>query len=129
MVEIKIQVILLNYIISIFISFYKKLVYMFWYTVSKYCIKGGTFMFIPYCTYYNEIGVGHTKWNGEFTVVHFEQPDEIYGFKTMDCTIPYYKVSNITGFSEQEVTELVDFCRNNAPLIIPASKVGGIQNI
>lgn len=86
-------------------------------------------MFIPYCTYYNETEVGHTKWNGEFTVVHFEQTDEVYGFKTMDCTIPYYRVSNIIGFSEEEVTELVDFCRNNAILVVPASKVCGIENV
>jgi len=75
-----------------------------------------------------DLEVTHSKWNGEFTLVRFEKPDAIYCFKTLDCTIPYYRVSNIVGFTEDEVAWLVQFCRNNAGSLITYSKCGGIAN-
>lgn len=86
-------------------------------------------MFYPYCIIDEKISVVHTPLNRDNSVVvHFEEPDEIYGFKTMDCMIPSYRVSNIIGFSEQEVRELVTFCRHNAGIILNVARQGGIAN-
>lgn len=90
-------------------------------------------MYYPFCTSYlsgDPIEVVQTPLDSNgVTVVHFEKPDVIYGFKTLDCTVPYYRVSGIVGFSEEEVADLVDFCMNNAgTLLTGASIKGGFEN-
>lgn len=83
-------------------------------------------MLLPYVTIGNDFEVTHTEWNGESTTVHFELPDEVYGFKTLDCKIPSYELSGIYGFTQKEIDWCLDFCRRNAHLLIRYSKVGGI---
>lgn len=85
-------------------------------------------MFYPYCTINNSIEVVHTPLNNNKTLVHFEEPDAIVGFKTLDCIIPGYQISNITGFSQEEINFLVQFCRNNAHLLLEYASKGGIAN-
>lgn len=46
-------------------------------------------MFYPYCVINDSIEVVHTPLTKDGkTMVHFEEPDEIVGFKTLDCMIP-----------------------------------------
>lgn len=85
-------------------------------------------MFYPYCSIEDTIEVVHTPIKNGMTLVHFEEPDEIFGFKTLDCLVPTYQVSNITGFSQSEVSTLVSFCQNNAHLLLESAKRGGIAN-
>lgn len=85
-------------------------------------------MYYPYCTIQESIEVVHTPLKNGYTTVHFEKPDKIYGFKTLDCVIPSYRVNNIVGFSDTEVSELVTFCRNNASLLLKYASEGGIAN-
>jgi hypothetical protein len=75
------------------------------------------------------MNVSHTPLdkNGRVTV-HFERPDSSFGIKTLDCTIPEYKVSNVVGFSDIETFALIHFCRCNAPLILEVAPQGGLEN-
>lgn len=85
-------------------------------------------MFYPYCTIKDSIEVVHTPLIENKTMVHFEEPDAIVGFKILDCIIPGYQISNITGFSQEEINFLVQFCRNNAHLLLEYASKGGIAN-
>lgn len=60
--------------------------------------------------------------------MHIEEPSDIYCFKTMDCLIPTYVVSNVIGFTPDEVAYWVDFCRHNAGILLNCAKQGGIAN-
>ena len=85
-------------------------------------------MFYPYCTV-NETEIVHTPLNSAGqTLVHIEEPSDIYCFKTMDCLIPTYVVSNVIGFTREEVSGWVDFCRHNAGILLNCAKQGGIAN-
>ena len=85
-------------------------------------------MFYPYCTINDSVEVVHTPLHDGKTMVHFEEPDEILGFKTLDCLIPSYQISNIYGFSQEEINFLVQFCKSNAHLLIEYASKGGIAN-
>lgn len=86
-------------------------------------------MFYPYCTIGNDIEVVHTPLDESgYTLVHIEIPDEEYCFKTMDCLISSYKVSNVVGMSDEEVEEFVDFCQIHAHLLLKYASTGGIAN-
>ena len=86
-------------------------------------------MFYPYCTIGNDIEITHTPLNevGQ-TIVHIEIPDEKYGFRTMNCTVPTYKVDGVVGMQETEVAQYVEFCKKNAHLLLKYAKTGGIAN-
>ena len=90
---------------------------------------GGIVVFFPFCTY-KDIEVAQSPLSKDgFTTVHFEQPDEIYCFKTVDVLIPTYAVSGIIGFTSDEVAELVSFCQQMSHLLLKYAKVpGGINN-
>lgn len=89
-------------------------------------------MYYPYCTIGymqgGEIEVIHTPYKNGCTVVHFEQPDAVYCFKTLDVVIPSYKITSRVGFNDDEVAQLIEFCKNNASLLIKYSQEGGIAN-
>lgn len=85
-------------------------------------------MYYPYCTIMESIEVVHTPLVNGCTTVHFQKPDPMYSYKTLDCVLPEYKVTNVVGFTDVEVSELVDFCRNNASLLLKYAKEGGIAN-
>ena len=86
-------------------------------------------MFYPYCTVNEKTEIVHTPLNSAGqTLVHIEEPSDIYCFKTMDCLIPTYVVSNVIGFTSDEVAYWVEFCRHNAGILLNCAKQGGIAN-
>lgn len=85
-------------------------------------------MYYPYCVIKDSIEVVHTPLRDGKTLVHFEEPDEVVGFKTLDCMIPSYSITNIIGFTQEEVNFLVQFCKNNAHLLLEYASKGGIAN-
>lgn len=89
-------------------------------------------MFFPYATIHIIVGpnleVTHSEWDGEKTIVHFQQPGETYGCKTLDCTVPGYTINNTKGFTAQEVEKLIQFCKTNESLLIKYAQCGGIAN-
>ena len=46
----------------------------------------------------------------------------------MDCLIPTYVVSNVIGFTPDEVAYWVEFCRHNAGILLNCAKQGGAAN-
>lgn len=86
-------------------------------------------MFYHYCTIGEDIEVTHTPLNSKGqTLVHIEVPDAKYCFKTMDCLIPTYRVTNIVGMTDEEVAFYLDFCKHNAHLLLKFAKEGGVEN-
>lgn len=86
-------------------------------------------MYYPYCTINDETEVVHTPLNKDgVTVVHFETPDAVFGFKTLDCTVPGYKIMSRVGYTDEEAARLVQFCMSNAALLLTYAKTGGIAN-
>lgn len=86
-------------------------------------------MFYPYCTIDDCIEVVHTPLNEKGqTLVHIEIPDDVYCFKTMDCLVPTYNVSNVVGLTNEEINFWVEFCKHNASMLINCAKQGGIAN-
>lgn len=59
--------------------------------------------------------------------LHFEKAVET-GFKIAELILPTYHFTQIIGFTEDEVFELEDYAKNNAPLIWELAKeFGGIH--
>ena len=86
-------------------------------------------MFYHYCTIGEDIEVVHTPLNNKGqTLVHIEIPDPKYCFRTMDCLIPTYRVSNIVGMKDDEIAFYVEFCKRNAHLLLKYAALGGIAN-
>ena len=59
--------------------------------------------------------------------MNIEIPDAKYCFKTMDCLIPSYQVSNIVGMTDDEVAYYVEFCRKHAHLLLKHASVGSFN--
>lgn len=85
-------------------------------------------MYYHYCTIGNDLEVVHTPLLNGYTTVHFEKPDELYCFKTLDCVIPGYTVAECIGFTKEEMEYLIDFCKHNAHLLLKYTAEGGIEN-
>ena len=88
-------------------------------------------MFYPYCIIEPDtrnIEVTHTELKEDRHVtVRFTQLSS-NSYKLLECRLPDYNIENIIAFSEAEVTELMEFCKCNAALIIKYSQTGGIEN-
>ena len=86
-------------------------------------------MFFPFCRI-DDIEVVQSPLSKDgFTTVHFEQPDEIYCFKTLDVVVPSYRVSGLVGFTPDEVSYLVQFCSHVSHLLIKYAQIpGGVNN-
>lgn len=86
-------------------------------------------MFYPFCRFEDIEVVQSPLSKDGFTTVHFEQPDEVYCFKTLDVQVPTYTTSSIVGFTKNEVVMLVQFCQQMAHVLLKYAKVqGGIDN-
>lgn len=85
-------------------------------------------MFYPYATIGDDLEVCHSKLVNNSVVVHFEQPDEKFCFKVLECVLPSYKITKRVGFTNAEVKNLMTFCRNNSSLILTFAKSGGAMN-
>jgi hypothetical protein len=62
------------------------------------------------------------------TIVHFETPDEKYGFKELDCQVPGFEILRNVGYTGSEIFKLVGFCKNHASLLLRYAATGGIAN-
>lgn len=62
--------------------------------------------------------------NIDYISVHFERPNE-NGFDFLDIKLPGEFVRSSFGFSEDEIMELKNYTKNNAPLIWEFAKKGG----
>lgn len=65
---------------------------------------------LTYCDpYENEDGL-------DIISLHFERP-RYMGFDTLDTSLPVLYPQKVVGFSKEEVEDLLQYARDNAPLI------------
>lgn len=64
----------------------------------------------------------------ETITLHFERPNENGDFDIAELILPNYNFTKIMGFTEDDVFELEDYARNNAPLIWELSKEYEVTN-
>lgn len=62
--------------------------------------------------------VCYTPLRRGYMSVHVEVPDSVYGFKTLDCTIPGYRLSWVVGFSDEELAYWLQFCRYHSGFLL-----------
>ena len=55
-------------------------------------------------------------------MVYVEKPDIKDCFHHMRCSIPYYSIKEVLGFSEEETQRCMDVIKANSHLIIKSSK-------
>ena len=86
--------------------------------------------FVPYMAIYDndnkEVEITHSL--NEPTIVHIEKPDPIFCFKEAEIELPHITIKKRFGFTDEEMSDLVYFCRNNSDDIQKYSKLGGVQN-
>jgi hypothetical protein len=76
----------------------------------------------------NDIEVSHTPLENNSTTVHIEIPDEKYCFKIFECILPSYQIVNRYGLTDEEIKYYLQYCRNNAHLLLQYAKLGGVEN-
>ena len=79
--------------------------------------------FVPYMKLFDRIEVTHSL--NEPVLVYFEEPDPVYFFKNATVDLDKMLVESREGFDDEEMSFLIDFCRNNKQLIKEYSKCGG----
>lgn len=74
-------------------------------------------MMYNYIKLADETQIAYSNIQSDNTVhVAVERPID-GGFDAAQCLLPSYQWSDVEGFSPQEIAELTDLLRNNAPLI------------
>lgn len=58
----------------------------------------------------------HRDKNGEHISLYFEQPVE-GGFNFLETSLPDLNIVDFEGFTKEKVQDLLDFAKDNAPLI------------
>lgn len=89
-------------------------------------------MFYPFCEICTDDGdiavVQSPLTKDGHTVVHFEKPDSVYGFKTVEITVPDYIIGNRIGFTDDELSSLLQFTQNTAHLLLKYAQIPGGVN-
>lgn len=86
-------------------------------------------MMYPFLTLNDGTEIVHSQMlcNNEVKV-YIEKPDEKDCFHTMSCYLPEYRIEDVFGFSEEEISKYMEIIRSTAHLIIEFSKEGGVLN-
>lgn len=87
-------------------------------------------MMYPYMTLPDETEIVHSEIlliDGKEQVrVYMEKPVHM-GFKTATCYLPDYRWENISGFTDEEMSNLNDIVTTSAHLIMRFAKEGGVD--
>lgn len=86
-------------------------------------------MYMPFCKI-NDIEVVHTPLDERgVTTVRYEQPDRLFGFKVLVLTVPEYVIVDRVGFTDDEVSYLIQFAVDLSPLLVKYAGIeGGVNN-
>ena len=86
-------------------------------------------MIYPFITLDDDAEIVHSEMKEDGTVkVYIEKPDEKDCFHNMTVFLPSYEITEISGFSKEEVERYMDVVRSAANLIIEFSKDGGFEH-
>lgn len=87
-------------------------------------------MMYPYMTLPDETEIVHSEIlliDGKEQVrVYMEKPVHM-GFKSATCYLPDYRWENISGFTDEEMSNLNDIVTTSAHLIMRFAKEGGVD--
>lgn len=84
-------------------------------------------MMYPFLTLPDETEIVHSEFKNNEVKVYVEKPDEKDCFHYMTCYLPSYKVTDVYGFTPDEVNKYLDTIQSTAHLIMEFSKVGGFE--
>lgn len=86
-------------------------------------------MMYPFLTLDDDTEIVHSEMLEDSKVkVYVEKPDEKDCFHHMTCYLPKYELSDVFGFTDEEVKKYTDIIRSTAHLIMEFSKEGGLEN-
>jgi len=86
-------------------------------------------MIYPFITLDDGAEIVHSEMKEDGRVmVYVEKPDEKDCFYHMTCYLPSYEITDITGFSKEEIERYMEVIRSAANLIIEFSKNGGFEH-
>ena len=87
-------------------------------------------MMYPFLTLNDETEITHSDFlDTERVKIYIEKPDEKDCFHHMTCYLPDYEISEVCGFTEQEVQYYLEIVRSTAHLILEFSKEGGFERV
>ena len=86
-------------------------------------------MMYPFLTLDDETEIVHSDVLPDGRVrVYIEKPDEKDCFHHMSCYLPRYELTDVFGFSQEEIDKYLEIIRSTANLIIEFAGKGGVDN-
>lgn len=86
-------------------------------------------MMYPFLTLDDETEIVHSNILPDGRVrVYVEKPDEKDCFHHMTCYLPRYELTDIFGFSQNEIDKYMEIIRSTAHLILEFAGKGGVDN-
>lgn len=86
-------------------------------------------MMYPFLTLDDETEIVHSGILSDGRVrVYVEKPDEEDCFHHMNCYLPGYELTEVYGFSQEEIEKYLEIIRSTAHLIIEFAGKGGVDN-
>ena len=86
-------------------------------------------MMYPFLTLDDETEIVHSNVMPDGRVrVYIEKPDEKDCFHHMSCYLPRYELTDVFGFSQEEIDKYLEIIRSTAHLIIEFAGKGGVDN-
>lgn len=86
-------------------------------------------MMYPFITLDDEAEIVHSEMKEDGRVkVYVEKPDANDCFHSMTCYLPSYEITEVNGFSKEEIERYMEVIRSAANLIIEFSKDGGFEH-
>jgi len=86
-------------------------------------------MMYPFITLDDEAEIVHSEMKEDGRVkVCVEKPDANDCFHSMTCYLPSYEITEVNGFSKEEIERYMEVIRSAANLIIEFSKDGGFEH-
>ena len=86
-------------------------------------------MMYPFMTLNDNTEIVHSEMKENGTVkVYIEKPDAKDGFHNAACMLPGYEISDVYGFSHEEMVKYIEVIKSVAHLILEFSQIGGFDN-
>lgn len=92
-------------------------------------IRQVIYMMYPFMTLDDDTEITHSEYLADDKVkVYVEKADAKDGFHHMTCYLPRYEVTEVYGFSQEEMDKYLEIIRSTAHLIMEFSKGGGFEH-
>lgn len=86
-------------------------------------------MMYPFMTLDDKTEIVHSEMKEDGRVkVYIEKPNKKDGFHNAVCMLPGYEVSDVYGFTSEEMSKYLEVIKSVAHLIMEFSQNGGFDN-